>query len=255
MIQAVFFDVGSTLITSKPAIDGVFHEKALERGHAIDLAEVSSHMPLVDEFYESEYLKDGDFWCSPEGSQEIYLEMYRYLAHLCNLEHDAEGIAQKVHDAYLRPAYWSIYADVIPCLKALKEQRLRLAVVSNWSSNLENLLRGLKLIPYFDEVIASADVGYRKPDPLIFTLTLERMGLQPSEVIHVGDRPDADGEGAQAAGITPVIIDRANEEQDTGFHRVSSLEQLPVLIQKLQADRSSHDILSHSPITPRSPSL
>lgn len=142
MIKAVLFDIGSTLLRPKPDIDGVFFEKAIERGHAIDQATVTRNLAAVNRFYENEYLKDGDFWCSPEGSVEIYLEMYRYLAHLVGLADDAEGIAHAVHAAYLEPAYWAIIDDVMPCLKALKARHFRLGVVSNWSPNLTSLLTG-----------------------------------------------------------------------------------------------------------------
>ena len=39
-------------------------------------------MPALDAYYEAEYLRDGDFWCSHEGSVAIWLEQYRYLCHL-----------------------------------------------------------------------------------------------------------------------------------------------------------------------------
>lgn len=230
IIRAVFFDVGSTLIDPYPDIDVAFHRVASERGHQIDLDTITPQLTVVNEFYEAEYLKDGDFWCSPKGSEEIYLEMYRYLSHLVGLGDDSEGIAQAIHANYRQPQFWRIYEDTLPCLRALKEAHLSLAIVSNWSSNLIDLMRGLKLAPYFDEIISSADVGYRKPNPVIFELTCERIGLKPEEVVHVGDRPDADGEGAQSASIHPVILDRWNICNNCGFERVDSLFQLPALI-------------------------
>lgn len=230
MVKAVLFDIGSTLISPSPNIDGVFYEKAIQRNHDITYEKVHSYMPYVDKYYEDEYLKDGDFWCSPEGSREIYLDMYRYLAHLCGLEHDAQSIAQLVYKAYLEAQYWRVYGDVHSCLKTLKKRHIQLGVVSNWSSNLQNLLRSLNLMPYFDEVVASADVGYRKPDPMIFTLTLERMKLNPNDVIHVGDRVDADGEGARAAGIEAIIIDRHKLGECDDYQYINSLDELPALI-------------------------
>lgn len=237
MVKAVFFDVGSTLIDADPEIDGTFCEVAAARGHEVDPAEVSAYLPAVNRFYEEEYLRDGDFWCSPEGSVEMYLDMYRYLSHLTGLAHDAEGIAADVNEAYCRPSYWRIHDDVLPCLKELKRSHLRLAIVSNWSPNLENLIRGLRMAPYFDEIVSSADVGYRKPNPMIFTIALERMGLAPSEVMHVGDRPDADGAGAADAGIAPVILDRAATLGDCGFATVRSLFELPALVRAAQSGR------------------
>lgn len=193
-------------------------------------SDVSVHLPAVNSFYEEEYLRDGDFWCSPVGSVEMYLDMYRYLSHLTGLAHDAEGIAREVNDAYCRPEYWKIYDDVIPCLKELKRRRLRLGIVSNWSSNLESLIRGLRMAPYFDEIVSSADVGYRKPNPMIFTIAMERLGVYPCEVVHVGDRPDADGRGAEAAGAVPVIVDRAGEHSECGYTTVRSLDGLAAVV-------------------------
>lgn len=225
-IKAVFFDVGSTLIDPEPGIDGMFCTVAQHRGHTIELDEVALHLDAVNTFYEAEYVKDGDFWCSPVGSVEIYLEMYRYLAHLVGLSHDCEGIAQEVNEAYRMARHWKVYDDVHNCLIELKKRHLRLAIVSNWSPNLRDLMRSLQLAPYFDEIVSSADVGYRKPDPMIFTLTLERLGLKPEEVVHVGDRPEADGIGAQACRITPCIVDRFGYCGETEFTRISSLEDL-----------------------------
>ena len=226
MIKAVLFDVGSTLLFHSPDIDGVFYEAAQSRGHSPSLEELSAFLPEVYRFYEDEYQKDGDFWCCPEGSVEIYLKMYRYLCRHVGLQADAEGIAREVYRLYLGAAYWRIYEDVLPCLETLRERGLRLGVISNWGTFLKGLLCDLGLEPYFEVIIASADVGCRKPDPAIFELALERMGLAPHEVLYVGDNPEADGEGALAAGITPVIIDRLSRHEDYALTRISSLAEL-----------------------------
>ena len=98
--------------------------------------------------------------------------------------------------------------------------------MSNWDATLEGLIRKMGMLPYFDEVIASAAVGCRKPSPAIFEIALERMGLEPCRVVHVGDLPEADGEGARSAGIRPVIIDRGGRFPDCPFTRIDSLEKL-----------------------------
>ncbi|MDR0514040.1 MAG: HAD-IA family hydrolase [Coriobacteriaceae bacterium] len=237
MVKAVLFDVGSTLVLPRPDIDGVFFEMATLRGHSLAKEAVSACLGEVNDFYEKEYLRDGDFWCSPTGSVEIYLEMYRYLAHLLGLEHDAQGIAHAVWEAYLKPQYWQVISDVVPCLKSLRHEHLRLGIVSNWAPNLADLIRGLLLAPYFESVIASADVGYRKPDPIIFEIALERMGIAPEEALHVGDRPDVDGIGAQKAGIMPIIIDRTGAWQDCPFMRIGSLAELPGIAVQARSGR------------------
>lgn len=225
--KAVLFDVGSTLLFPQPSVAETFAAVAQGRGHALTVRDVEPHMQAVDAFYEAEYLRDGDFWCSPEGCTEIWLDQYRYLAHLSGVAHDAEGIARAVHAAFLAPGHWALYGDVRGCLRALKRRGLMLGVVSNWDAHLEELLRGLGLLPYFDDVVSSAVVGYRKPDPVTFRLALEHLGVSAAEAVHVGDRPDADGDGAAAAGIRPLIIDRRGTEAACGYECVRSLEEVP----------------------------
>ena len=233
MIKAVYFDVGSTLIAPCPDIDGMLYKTACERGHTLCLHEVSRHLPAVNALYEERYRTNGDFWCSREGAVGMYLDMYRYFSQLTGLDADAEGIAHAVYRSYLQPSSWTVFDDVLSCLEVLQCLGLRLGVVSNWAPNLEELLSGLGMGSCFEEVVASATVGCRKPDPAIFKVALAHMGIAPHEAVHVGDRPDTDGSGASGAGLVPVIIDRHDRWGDCGFTRIASLADLPGLIAAL----------------------
>ena len=68
--------------------------------------------------------------------------------------------------------------------------------MSNWDETLPGRLEAFDV----DVVVSSAEAGASKPDPAIFRLALERLGVQPERTLHVGDSP-ADAEGAQAAGM------------------------------------------------------
>ena len=67
---------------------------------------------------------------------------------------------------------------------------------------------GLGLTPELETIVSSAEVGLHKPDPRIFELACERLGVDPVEAAHVGDHHYADIVGAQAVGMLPVLIDR-----------------------------------------------
>lgn len=229
-VQVVLFDVGNTLIFPCPSVAETLARVATERGHDVRVEDIRAHMPAMNAYYEAEYLRDGDFWCSHEGSTAIWLDQYRYVCHLAGLEHDAEGIAQAVHACYRRADHWSVYSDVATCLTSLKKAGCRLGVVSNWDAGLEGLLRELGLLPYFDFVISSAVVGYRKPDPVIFELACEQACVNPTAAVHVGDLPSADGDGACAAGIRPIIIDRYGVEVECDYECVSSLSDVAGLL-------------------------
>ena len=93
MVEAVFFDVGSTLIRPCPSVAETMARAAAERGHALTVRDFELHMPAMDAYYEAEYLRDGDFWCSHEGSTAIWLDQYRYVCRLAGVGHEAEGMA------------------------------------------------------------------------------------------------------------------------------------------------------------------
>ena len=228
-VEAVFFDVGSTLLFPSPDVPETFTAAARARGHEVALEDARRAMPLADAYYDQEYLRDGDFWCSHDRATAVWKDMYKLIAFELGLGRDAAGIADDTHNQYRRAHHWALYDDVLPCLKALKAAGLRLGVISNWDAELELLIRELGLLPYFDVVLASAAIGYRKPNPRIFEEALARMGVEASCAVHVGDLPEADGAAADA-GIRPVIIDRRSRHDGYGFERVSSLVDLPALL-------------------------
>jgi putative hydrolase of the HAD superfamily len=80
-------------------------------------------------------------------------------------------------------------------IERLRARGLALAVVSNWDVSLHERLDHLGI-----PVVTSADAGVRKPDPAVFRLALERLGLPASRTLHVGDT-DHDRHAAAAAGI------------------------------------------------------
>ena len=231
-VTTVFFDVGGTLLFSDPGIPEVFARVARRRGHDIQTRDVEPYIPLIDEYYREQYLKDGDFWADHSRAVELWLDMYKILARETGVRHDAQGIADDVYEEYLDARNWSLFDDVEACLKGLKRRGFRLGVISNWDASLEGLVRGLGLLPYFDDVVASAAVNCRKPHREIFDIACERMGVSASEAVQVGDLPEADGDGARAAGMRAVIIDRAMKLEACDYPRIPVLTDLVSMLER-----------------------
>ncbi|MGV3618577.1 MAG: HAD family hydrolase [Fimbriimonas sp.] len=101
-----------------------------------------------------------------------------------------------------------MYDDVPGCLDELQAAGIRVAVVSNWDYSLHRVLRMFGIYDRFDAVLASLEEGVEKPDPRLFRICLDRLGVAPEAALHIGDNPLDDVEGAQAAGMRAVLIDR-----------------------------------------------
>jgi epoxide hydrolase-like predicted phosphatase len=99
---------------------------------------------------------------------------------------------------------------LVDYLRALRP-RYRTALLSNAWDDLRAYLVDLwKIVDAFDELIISAEVGLAKPDPQIYRLAVERLGVAPEEAVFVDDFP-ANVEGARAAGL--YAIQFRNREQ------------------------------------------
>jgi putative hydrolase of the HAD superfamily len=93
-------------------------------------------------------------------------------------------------------------------LDAFKSAGYKLAVVSNAEGQVEADAKRFGLAKYFDVIIDSHIVGVAKPDPRIFQIALERLGVGPDEVKFTGDIYSIDVEGARAAGIEARLVDQ-----------------------------------------------
>jgi putative hydrolase of the HAD superfamily len=82
----------------------------------------------------------------------------------------------------------------------LRARGLHLGVVANWDCALPEHLAATGLAGCFETVVTSARAGAAKPDPAIFELALQELGVPPERALHVGDEP-LDEEGARAAGL------------------------------------------------------
>ena len=123
------------------------------------------------------------------------------------------GIDFSIDEDRLEWEYWkaSLELATAPGLEAAlavcAERGIRMAVISNTTYRgfvLQRELEQLGVMHSFDFVMASADFGIRKPDPLLFEIALRRMGINPGEAWYIGNAVSIDCAGTAAAGMVPV---------------------------------------------------
>jgi len=122
---------------------------------------------------------------------------------------------------------WGVFPDVVPTLDRMEEAGLRLAVVSNWDSNLPALLSGLELASRFHAVLVSAIERTGKPEREIFHRACARLEVEPAQALHVGDSRREDYQGAREAGLQALLLDRAGTF-DAEDDRIRSLTEVAV---------------------------
>ncbi len=119
---------------------------------------------------------------------------------------------------------WEHVPDgVRQALHALKGRRM--AVVSNANGTVAAKLDRVGLAAHFEAIVDSHDHGVEKPDPRIFRIALERLGIAPGEAVYVGDFYHLDVVGARAAGIEAVLLDPLGLHADKDCPRVRTLAE------------------------------
>lgn len=230
MLQVVFFDVGNTLLYPHPSVSEVCRQVLAEAGHARDLSSIDELMPLVDQYYEDRYREDDTFWTDEAETSAVWVGMYGLLCRRLGITEDAELLARRVYEEFGDALRWRLYDDVPRTFARLKGRGLKIGIISNWDSRLRAVVSGLGLGSYVDDVVCSADVGLRKPDPRIFELACERIDVVPAHAAHVGDHHYADIVGAEAVGMTAILIDRHCGEVPEYGRFVRTLDDLDAVL-------------------------
>jgi putative hydrolase of the HAD superfamily len=94
----------------------------------------------------------------------------------------------------------------IETLGELKRRGFKRGLISVCSSDVEEAWDETELAPHVDDVVLSCAVGLRKPDPRIYQLACERLGVEPGECLFVGDGANDELAGAQRVGMQAVCV-------------------------------------------------
>ncbi len=122
------------------------------------------------------------------------------------------------------------HADI---LSYLKDKGYRLCVVSNFdhTPTAKKLFERFGISEFFEQMVVSEEVGWRKPHPKIFEVALDRMNETPSRAIFIGDNPQADVAGSSECGMDSVWVKRKEQNTLTNpLFTVNDLSELREII-------------------------
>jgi len=118
---------------------------------------------------------------------------------------DAEQ-AKALYSRLVDPSQWTPYPDTESVLKTLAGNDIRIAVVSNIAFDIRPAFAARGLDEYVDKYALSFEEGVIKPDPGIFRVALDALGVAGPDALMVGDSEKADG-GARALGCGFALVD------------------------------------------------
>lgn len=213
-VEAVTFDATGTLFHA-PRLGEIYSE-VLAR-HGIEVVPAAVREAIRDTWVEFDGILPAGvdrFGSEPGGSRGWWR---RFLERVCaRLEAPPPSrfAAAEMYDRFRRGDAWEVYPDALEAVGRLRRFDLPLAVISNWDERLPDVLEGLGLRRHFVTIVASSAIGVEKPDARIFQRALAGLGVEASMAMHIGDRRIHDYEGATAAGMRALWLDRSGEAGD-----------------------------------------
>ncbi|MEX0786452.1 MAG: HAD-IA family hydrolase [Dehalococcoidia bacterium] len=230
--RAILYDAGRTLVRPRPQAPEIWDFLAHQLG--IDLARERT-MPDVGHYYYVRLGEDGmGSYDSDERARSFWANYYAQALIDAGVDLPREELisaGNAVYDWYQDPAQWETYPEVPETLQLAHERGFVQGVISDWGTDLVPILHAHEVTLHLDFVVASAAVGTAKPHPDIFRYALDRAGLQPAEVLYVGDSYISDVLGARTAGIRGVLIDREGRAPEVDCPVVTSLLQVLDLVE------------------------
>ncbi len=214
-ILGVSFDFGSTLLDYTPCISIVWSRVAKHLG-----IKMSPDDPRIREGIQRQtaaFVESGipDHKLTREGLQRLNRHV------LDAMEIEWAGLDQERLNRIVREEFdrifqtgegFQLYPGVRDTLERLHSTGLRIGMLSNCPADLgtprRNAMKALGILDFFDAIILSGEVSVAKPEKAIFEIALKALGIEDAgQVIHVGDSPFSDVQGARNAGLIPVLFD------------------------------------------------
>ena len=237
--QLVCLDAGFTLLAPRRTLTAALRGVLTEHGHEVTDEELHRAWEAADRWFWDDYHRPtNDTWVDDARIDATWRQYHALMLEelgLADLQHeliDTILAAQYAADA------WELYPDVLPAVRELRAAGVRLGILSDWGSNLLQIIDGMGLTAEFDFVIASGAVGLSKPDPAFFRLAATQAGVPPGEALMVGDSVRADIDGSRSAGMDAVLIRRPewadrrdrHDVPPPGVAIIASLAELPPLV-------------------------
>lgn len=220
-IEAITFDAVGTLIVPYPSVGAIYSEELGKFGYDIRPDVLENNLIKSFRQFKKDHpqaLLNKDSW-----RRIVATALFGLIP-----DHDFDKVFSALWQRFARPEHWSILLGVEETLHKLRSAGLRLFVLSNNDERLHTIFQGLVIGPYFEAIFVSSELGAEKPSRRIFDLVQIRIQVAAENILHVGDSPEEDVQGALDAGWQAALVGprAATFGSTSAFKRAASVHAL-----------------------------
>ncbi len=233
-IKAVFFDIYGTIADFFPPKEEIQINVAEKFNITLDKDKILDAYKLANNFLVKQNSIFPIRKMNDEQKLNFFSEYEKIIIDNSGSNVDV-GLAKNIWVEITKQKYdLKIFPDLIQCINDLRDMGLILGLISNINMSGKKIAEKLGISSYFNYVFTSEDLGYEKPNKMIFEKSLDIAKLTPSEVVFIGDQVESDILGAKNANILPILLDRYNNyENYSEVIKINDLFQLQEIIKNL----------------------
>lgn len=213
--QVIFLDAVGTLFGVRGSVGQIYADMARSAGVETDAAALdqafiqafSSASPMAFPQTETTAIPQAEYRWWHAIAQQAFTQIDALAAFS-----DFEGFFTDLYAHFATAEPWFLYPDTLQALQDWQAQGIELGIISNFDSRIYAVLDALELSHCFQTITISTEVGAAKPHPLIFATALQKHGCQPAAAWHIGDSYQQDYEGAKAAGLKGIWLNRSENQ-------------------------------------------
>jgi len=197
-VRAVVFDVVHTLVEPWPSVAVAYHEAGRRHGIDLDPAEIQARFRAA--WRRQEQL---DAAAAPPFATSRSREADRWRSIVEDVfagNPAREAIFADLWEHFGRPESWRPVPAGRDLAVAAQRAGLPIVLASNFDERLLGLAATVEPLTLAEHVFASSELGWRKPSAEFFRAIAGRLGLEPRELVLVGDDPELDIAAARRAG-------------------------------------------------------
>ena len=233
MIEAIFFDLYGTLAGFKPSRYEVQSNACSYFGIHLTVEGVINGYGMADAYMSHENTIAPIRLKNPKEKDDFFAEYERLVLMGDDVMVDSNKALEIWRKIQNIPHEIVLFDEVKHCLKLLKNKNYTLGLISNYNKRGALLLEQFGLTGILDFAITSLDVGFEKPNKIIFEHAITMADTSASNIIYVGDQIESDIMGALNVGMNPILIDR--DKINTKWSKcpvISDIGQLDGVIDK-----------------------
>lgn len=206
-VKALSFDAAGTLIELSEPVGASYSRVAARHGIHAAPDDLSTAFKTVWRKTPSAFSVDSPVKDPNEKSwwRRLVLSVFEEADASLEGDEQFDRFFEDLYDHFEEPGTWTAVPEAFEVLPVLAEA-FPCIILSNFDGRLRRILRDLDLFDFFDATLLSCELGASKPDPLVFDAARAHFNLPPEQILHIGDDPICDWEGATRAGFASFRV-------------------------------------------------